>query len=142
MILKELSEAIGISSQESAVRKIVLEAIDGHAENIRIDALGGVTAIKPGTNGSDHPRIMLAAHMDEIGFMVKGVDGDGLIRFANIGGVDARMPARTHRIEYDEVAIRSAADHIGALELQLDAAACDRQQACHRPVFGGYPPLC
>lgn len=90
MILKELSEAVGISSHETAVRKIILEAIDGHAESIRIDALGSVTAIKPGT-GSDNPRIMLAAHMDETGFMVKGVDGDGLIRFTNIGGVDARI---------------------------------------------------
>ena len=57
MILKELSEAIGISSQESAVRKLVLDAIDGHAENIRIDALGGVTAVKPG-----HERRRQPAH--------------------------------------------------------------------------------
>ena len=91
MILKELSEAIGISSQERAVRKLVLEAIDGHAEHIRIDTLGGVTAVKSGTNGGDNPRIMLAAHMDEIGFMVKGVESDGLIRFTSVGGVDARI---------------------------------------------------
>lgn len=91
MILKELSEAVGVSGQEDAVRKVILNAIDGHAERIRIDALGSVTAVKPGTDGANRPRIMLAAHMDEIGFMVKSVDGDGLIRFASIGGVDARI---------------------------------------------------
>ena len=91
MILKELSEANGISSYEADVRKIVLEAIDGHAENIRIDALGSITAIKTGTDGGERPRIMLAAHMDEVGFMVKGFDSDGLIRFTNVGGIDARI---------------------------------------------------
>ena len=91
MILKELSEAMGVSGDESAVRKIVLNAIDGHAENIHIDSLGSVTAIKPGTGGSSNPRIMLSAHMDEIGFMVRGVDSDGLLRFSNIGGIDPRI---------------------------------------------------
>jgi endoglucanase len=91
MILKELSEAIGVSGQEDAVRKVILKAIDGHAERIRIDALGSVTAVKPGMEGANRPRIMLAAHMDEVGFMVRSVDNDGLIRFTNIGGVDARI---------------------------------------------------
>ncbi|MAS37562.1 MAG: peptidase M42 [Anaerolineaceae bacterium] len=91
MLLKELSEAIGVSGQENAVRKVVLNAIDGHAERIRIDALGSVTAVKPGTDGANRPRIMIAAHMDEIGFMVKGFDSDGLIRFTNVGGIDARI---------------------------------------------------
>jgi endoglucanase len=91
MLLKELSEAVGISGQEGAVRKIILKAIDGHAEQIRIDALGSITAVKPGSDGANRPRIMLAAHMDEVGFMVRGFDSDGLIRFTSIGGVDARI---------------------------------------------------
>jgi len=90
MILKELSEAVGVSGSEDAVRKIVLQAIDGHASDIRINALGGVTALKKGT-GSSGMRVMLAAHMDEIGFMVRGFDGDGLIRFSAIGGIDDRI---------------------------------------------------
>lgn len=90
MILKELSEAVGISGQEDAVRSIVLKAIDGHAENIRIDALGSVTAIKKGT-GVNPLRVMLDAHMDEVGLMVMGFDGDGLIRFTSIGGIDERI---------------------------------------------------
>ncbi|NDJ60566.1 MAG: M42 family metallopeptidase [Chloroflexi bacterium] len=90
MILQELSEAIGVSGSEDAVRKVVLSAIDGHVQNVRIDPLGGVTALKPGT-GERSLRVMLAAHMDEIGFMVQGIDNDGLIRFTNIGGIDDRI---------------------------------------------------
>jgi endoglucanase len=92
MILQELSEAIGVSGQEEAVRKIILNAIDDHAENIRIDSLGSVTAVRPGTApDSDRLRVMIAAHMDEVGFMVTGHDSDGLIRFTNVGGLDDRI---------------------------------------------------
>jgi putative aminopeptidase FrvX len=90
MLLKELSEAIGISGKEDAVRAIVLDAIRGHAGSIRIDPLGSVTAIKAGT-GASGLRVMLAAHMDEVGFIVMGFESDGLIRFSSVGGVDDRI---------------------------------------------------
>ncbi len=90
MLLKELSEAVGVSGSEDAVRKIVLQAIDGHVTDLHINALGGVTALKAGT-GERHLRVMVAAHMDEIGFMVRGFDADGLIRFSAIGGIDDRI---------------------------------------------------
>ena len=90
MILKELSEAIGVSGKEEAVRKVILAAIDGHAENIQIDPVGSITAFKKGT-GRKRPTVLLAAHMDEIGFMVTGFDSSGLIRFVNVGGIDARI---------------------------------------------------
>lgn len=91
MILKELSEAAGVSGKEEAVRQIILKAIEGHADSIRIDPLGSVTAIKKGKRSKGRPRVMLAAHMDEIGFMVTGFESDGLIRFTNIGGIDDRI---------------------------------------------------
>jgi endoglucanase len=90
MILKELSEAIGVSGKEDAVRRIVLNAIDGHADPIRIDALGSVTATRPASQ-PNRPRVMLAAHMDEIGFMITGYDSSGLIHFTNVGGIDERI---------------------------------------------------
>lgn len=89
MILKALSEAVGVSGKEDAVRKIILDAIDGHADPIRIDSLGSITAVQKGTAGG--LRVMLDAHMDEVGFMVMGFDGNGLIRFTNIGGIDDRI---------------------------------------------------
>ena len=90
MLLKELSEAIGISGKEDAVRKVVLEAIKDHATNIRIDPMGSITALKVSRDKS-RVRVMLAAHMDEVGFMVMGYDSDGLIRFASVGGIDDRI---------------------------------------------------
>jgi len=90
MLLQQLSEAIGVSGKEEAVRKVVLEAIDGHADDIRIDPLGSITALKK-AKGKSRMRVMLAAHMDEVGFMVTGVDGDGTLRFINIGGIDDRI---------------------------------------------------
>jgi len=101
--LQALSEAVGVSGQEDAVRKIVLEAISGHVDTIRIDPMGSVTAIKRGT-GDNLPRVMLAAHMDEIGFMVTGFDSNGLIRFTPLGGIDERiLPALRVKIGTDGV---------------------------------------
>ncbi len=90
MILRELSDAIGVSGKEDAVRKLILQAIEPHASDIRIDALGSVTAKLAGTD-TGRPRVMIAAHMDEVGFMVTGIDGDGLLRFTNVGGLDDRI---------------------------------------------------
>lgn len=96
--LQALSEAVGVSGDEEAVRKIILEAISGHVDNIRIDPMGSITAFKQG-KGDNLPRVMLAAHMDEIGFMVTGFDSNGLIRFTPVGGVDERiLPALRVRI--------------------------------------------
>ncbi|MCB9451026.1 MAG: M42 family metallopeptidase [Anaerolineaceae bacterium] len=103
MLLQELSEAVGVSGDEEAVRNIILSAIDGHAEHIRIDPMGSVTAVQPGTGGSGL-RVMLAAHMDEIGFMVTGVDSDGTLRFTKVGGVDDRiLPGLRVRIGADQI---------------------------------------
>ncbi|NOG51853.1 MAG: hypothetical protein HND48_22290 [Chloroflexi bacterium] len=73
------------------MRKIVLEAIDGCVDEVHVDALGSITAIKRGTEGSKRPKVMVDAHMDEVGFMATGVDGDGLIKFVPVGGIDARI---------------------------------------------------
>lgn len=88
--LRALSEAVGVSGREESVRKVVLEAIRDYAEDIRIDPIGSVTALKRGT-GAVPLRVMLAAHMDEVGFMVMGFENDGLIRFSAVGGIDDRI---------------------------------------------------
>lgn len=89
MILKELSTAIGVSGEEQAVRKIIREAIRDHVTDIEVDSIGNLTALKKGTGNG--PRVMIAAHMDEIGFMISGYDSSGALRFTNVGGVDARI---------------------------------------------------
>ncbi len=104
MILQALSEAAGISGQEEAVRQIILEAIAGHVEDIHIDPMGNILALKKGTEGDKRPKIMLAAHMDEVGFMVSSIDSNGLIRVVNVGGIDARiLPGLRVRIGENKV---------------------------------------
>lgn len=90
MILRELADAIGVSGVEDDVRRLILDMIRDHVEDIRIDPMGGVLAVKRGTGKVDL-RVMAAAHMDEVGMMVMGFDGDGTIRFSAIGGLDARI---------------------------------------------------
>lgn len=90
MILQDLSNAIGVSGDEGAVRKIIRPAIESHVTDLDIDAMGNLTAFKKGT-GETNLRVLLAAHMDEIGFMVVGHESSGLIQFTNVGGIDARI---------------------------------------------------
>ncbi|MEL6270738.1 MAG: M42 family peptidase, partial [Chloroflexota bacterium] len=91
MLLGALSEADGIAGQEDAVRDLIVEAIQPHIDEMRIDSMGNVLAIKRGTDGANRPRVMLDAHMDEIGFIVTGYDADGTLHFESVGGVDARI---------------------------------------------------
>ncbi|MBT3392236.1 MAG: M42 family peptidase, partial [Chloroflexi bacterium] len=90
-LLEKLTNACAVSGDEEAVRKIVLAEIEGHADEIRTDALGNVLATKAGTSSGARPRVMIAAHMDEVGFMLTSDDGDGLFRFEAVGGLDERQ---------------------------------------------------
>jgi putative aminopeptidase FrvX len=81
-LLEKLSNAHGISGREGNVQKIVMEEIKPYVDEVKEDSIGNLTAIKKG----DRPTIMIAAHADEIGLMVKQVDEKGFIRFARIGG--------------------------------------------------------
>ncbi|MGJ3239637.1 MAG: M42 family metallopeptidase [Anaerolineae bacterium] len=103
MLLEQLSNAVGVSGEENAVRKIILDAINNHVTDIEIDAIGNLTARKAG-KGENPLKVMIAAHMDEIGFMVTGFDSNGLLRFTNVGGVPARiMPGLRVKLGTDQI---------------------------------------
>jgi len=88
-MLKELCNASGVSGDEGAVRQIILDALRGHVDAVRVDVLGNVLAVKKGTGRGE--RVLVAAHMDEVGFMVSGHDSDGSLRFEIVGGIDERL---------------------------------------------------
>ena len=69
MHLKELSEAFGVSGCEDEVRGLIIEAIKDHVDEYNVDALGNLIALKRGT-GESELKVMLAAHMDEVGLMI------------------------------------------------------------------------
>jgi putative aminopeptidase FrvX len=85
-LLKQLSEVAGIPGWEDRVRDVVHQELKGLVDDVRVDALGNVIAHKKGKG----KRVMLAAHMDEIGFYVKHVDDKGFLRVQNVGGFDTR----------------------------------------------------
>lgn len=89
-MLKELTEAAGVSGGEDEIRQIILNAIRDHVNEVKIDALGTIIATKKGAGASDL-RVLVAAHMDEVGFMVTGIDSSGLLQISNVGGVDPRI---------------------------------------------------
>lgn len=93
MILEELSNAFGVSSVEGEVRKIIVEAVKDYADLWRIDTMGNLfvtrrcrveTEVPP-------PKVMIAAHMDEVGFMISEVKSSGMLKFKPVGGFDRRI---------------------------------------------------
>jgi len=96
-LLERLCNASAVSGDEGEVRAIVLEELKGHADEVRVDALGNILAVKTATGPATAPRtnqkrlrVMISAHMDEVGFMLVADDGEGLFRFVTVGGIDVR----------------------------------------------------
>ena len=85
-LIQELVETIGPSGYEMEVRDLIRSKVEPLADNVHIDALGNLIATK-GKISSRGIKIMLAAHMDEIGVMATHIDENGFIRFTTIGGV-------------------------------------------------------
>lgn len=88
-LLEKLCNACAVSGDEGEVRKIVLEEVKPYADEVKVDALGNVLVTKRGS-GKSRLRVMLDAHMDEVGFILVSDEGDGLYRFETVGGIDLR----------------------------------------------------
>ena len=82
-MLRDLSEAPGDSGYEEPAAQVFMKYSRPHADELRRDNLGGVIAVKKGT--ADSPRVMIDAHLDEIGFMVKRIDENGFVKFFPLG---------------------------------------------------------
>jgi putative aminopeptidase FrvX len=90
-LIKRLSAAAGVSGAESAARGMVQELFEPLVDEVSVDTWGNVIALKRGTgSGTPRHRVMLSAHMDEIGAMVTGVEKE-FLRFTGIGGLDDRV---------------------------------------------------
>lgn len=87
-LLKQLTEATGPTGKENEVRKIVRSLVEKYADEVLIDVMGNLIARK-GKKADNGLRIMLSAHIDEIGVIVTHVDNNGFVRFTSVGGVRA-----------------------------------------------------
>lgn len=86
-LIKKLVEAYGPSGFEDQMRDLIRPEIEPYADELRVDAMGNLIAFKKGSG--DGLKVMIAAHMDEIGVMISHITKEGFLRFANIGGVFA-----------------------------------------------------
>ncbi|GAB4299349.1 MAG: M42 family metallopeptidase [Marinilabiliales bacterium] len=87
-LLKKVSETPGASGFEKRIRELVIKEIKKSVDDIYLDNLGNITAYKKGQ--SSEKKIMVAAHMDEIGFIVHYIDDNGFIKFHPLGGFDPK----------------------------------------------------
>ncbi len=94
-LLERLCNACAVSGDEQEVRLIVLEQLRENLpqeSSVKVDALGNVLVTRPGT-APNRLRVMLAAHMDEVGFMLTHDEEKGILRFDTVGGLDVRQLA-------------------------------------------------
>lgn len=90
-LLKEICEESGAPGFEEKIRKIVLREVEGLVDQVEIDNLGNVITLKKGALlDEERKKVMAAAHMDEIGFMVTHIDDKGFLRFHTLGGFDPK----------------------------------------------------
>ena len=86
-LLAEVCKVPGAPGYEQPIRKFILQQLEGLVDDVTVDALGNVIALKKGT---EDKKVMIAAHMDEISFIVTDVDKEGFIRFHTLGGFDPK----------------------------------------------------
>lgn len=89
-LLKQLCALSGVSSWEDEVRDFIRTQAQPYADSIRTDAIGNLIVFKKGKKPTGN-KLLLSAHMDEVGLMVKKIEEDGTLRFSTVGGIDRRV---------------------------------------------------
>ena len=90
MELKKLCALNGPSGYEDSVREFIIDRVKEYADEVNVDRMGNVYAFKRGTDKT--PRhVLLSAHMDEVGFIITGINDNGLLSYEPIGGIDQRV---------------------------------------------------
>ncbi|MCL2002391.1 MAG: M42 family metallopeptidase [Oscillospiraceae bacterium] len=88
-LLKKLCALDGVSGWEDEVRAYIRSAAEPFADEVREDRMGNLLVFRKGSQASK--TVMVAAHMDEVGLMVRGATDDGYLRFGTVGGIDRRL---------------------------------------------------
>lgn len=88
-LLKQLTEATGVAGDEREIRRLIRDLIADHVDEWYVDAMGNLLATKRGT-GEHDMRILVDAHMDEVGLLITDIDSQGMLKFATAGGFDPR----------------------------------------------------
>lgn len=89
-LLKDVCEIAGAPGFEKRIRDLIIDLVTPFSDEVKTDNLGNVIAVKKGQRNPDGKRVMVAAHMDEIGFIVTHIDDNGFLRFHTLGGFDPK----------------------------------------------------
>lgn len=111
-LLRSLTQTPGIASREHVIRDVVRAEMEPLLDGVAVDVMGNLIGTRAGTDG---PRVAIAAHMDEIGFIVRHIDDSGFIRLQRVGGFDPRV------LVAQRVAIRTRSGDALSGALQLAA---------------------
>jgi endoglucanase len=95
LLLEDLCNAFGPPGNEDEVRRVLARAIRGQVDELFVDSMGNLIAVKRGTGPEPRLKVMVDAHTDEVGLMITDIRKDGLLGFRAVGGIDDRlMPAK------------------------------------------------
>ena len=147
-MLKKLAMLSGVSGDEKKVREYIIEQITPYANEITIDTMGNVIALKKGAEKTNH-KIMVCAHMDEVGFIVSSISDEGFVRFKSVGGIDDRiLLTQSVKIGEEKGVIGIKAVHLQSAEerrsvvkmknMYIDIGAKDKKDAEKRVKIGDY----
>jgi len=153
-LLERLSNEFGPSGQERKVRTLIREEISPHVDRVEVDALGNLLAYKQGTGPEPRLRVMLSAHMDEVGFMVTRIEKGGHLRLRLVGSIDKRV-LLAKRVLIGEAQIpgvicsppphlQSAEQRVKVLDadtLAIDVGASSEKEAGAKVKVGDYGVL-
>ncbi len=103
--LEKLSNAYGVAGREDEVRELMKTMLKPYVDEVREDKLGNVIGTKTGKT-KNAPKVMIAAHMDEIGLMIKNITKNGFLQFAKLGGIDDRILIAQRVLVHTEKRIR------------------------------------
>ncbi len=149
-LLKQLTEATGVAGDEREIRRLIRDLIADLVDDWDVDAMGNLLATRRGTGQYDM-RVLVDAHMDEVGLLITDVDGQGMLKFATAGGFDPRAllgkvvqvgPKKlTGVIGARPVHLSSASERgrvVGIDTMRIDIGASSKESARGKVSIGDY----
>lgn len=150
MLLSDLTMLAGVSGNENAVREFIYRSIRDKCDKIEIDSMGNMFALMRGT-GKNPKKVMLCAHMDEIGMITSRITEEGFLKFKTVGGIDPRVmvskrvlvgeKAQPGVIGYKAVHLQDKSEREAtakAKSLYIDIGAKNKKDAEKKVKIGDY----
>ncbi|NLN83802.1 MAG: M42 family metallopeptidase [Firmicutes bacterium] len=137
-LIEKIVTAYGPTGSENHVAELITKEIEPYVDSIRIDPLGNLIAVKK----AEGPKVMLAAHMDEIGIMVTHIDDKGFLRFAPLGGINPNVLLGTRcvfangtRGVYGSERLNPG-ESLTLAKMYIDIGAKDKEDAAQKVKIG------